>query len=84
MTKDLDYYIQSISSIFKKNQPRIAHTLAKDLFLDMAKNKQILFEIVKQNITKKDFFLQKRINPVIAFTIIDNTYCCSFLAALTR
>jgi len=74
MKKDLDFYIASLSSLFKKNQPRIAHALAKDLFLDMAKDKNILFEIVRRNISSKDFFLQKRINPVIALTVVDNAY----------
>lgn len=74
MKKGLDYYTESISSIFKKNQPRIAHDLAKELLLEMAKNKSILLEIVQRHILSKDFFLQKRINPVIAFTIIDNPY----------
>lgn len=74
MKQNLDSYIQAITSLFKKNQPRVAHALAKDLFLAMAKDKRILFEIVTRNLLSKDFFLKKRINPVIAFNIIDNPY----------
>lgn len=74
MKKDLGYYIESLTHIFKKNQPREAHAAARALFLEMAENKQILFEIVQRNLLSSGFFLQKRINPVIALKIVDNAY----------
>ncbi|WP_018344175.1 hypothetical protein [Cytophaga aurantiaca] len=74
MNKGLDYYINTLTHIFKKNQPRIAHTLSKDLLLEMAKDKTILLEIIDRNIKKNGFFLQERINPVIAITAVDNPF----------
>ncbi len=74
MKKNLDYYIESLTQLFKKNQPREAHTLAKPIFLEMAENKTILFELVHRNVRSEKFFLQKRINPVIALKIVDNAY----------
>lgn len=74
MNKGLDHYITALTAIFKKNQPRIAHALSKDLFLEMAKNKTILLEIIDRNIKSNGFFLKERINPVIAMTIADNPY----------
>lgn len=74
MSKGLDHYITALTDIFKKNQPRIAHARSKDLLLEMAKDKSILLEIADRNIKRKDFFLQSRINPVIAMTIADNPY----------
>ena len=67
---DLKYYTSSINDIFKNEKNRYkAHALAKPILLEMASDKNILFEIINKNITKPDFFSQKRINPVIAFDI---------------
>lgn len=74
MSKGLDFYIAALTDTFKKNEPRIAHASSKNLLLEMAQDKTILLEIIKRNITSKDFFLKKRINPVIALTIVDNPY----------
>lgn len=74
MNKRLDYYITSLTQLFKNNQPRIAHARSKALLLEMAKDKTILLEIIDRNIKCESFFLQERINPVIAMTIIDNTF----------
>lgn len=70
---DLKYYIKNINDIFKNESNRYkAHEQCKSLLLEMAKNQSILFEIIKQNIEKPDFFQQKRINPVIALDIETN------------
>lgn len=74
MNKGLESYITTLTHTFKKNQPRIAHALSKELLLEMAKDKTILFEIIDRNIKSKGFFLKERINPVIAMTIVDNPY----------
>lgn len=74
MNKGLDYYINTLTLTFKKNQPRAAHALSEDLLLEMAKDKRILLEIINRNIKSTGFFLQKRINPVIAMTIVDNPF----------
>lgn len=74
MNKGLDYYNTALTHIFKKNQPRTAHTLSKDLLLEMAKDKTILLEIIDRNVKSKSFFLKERINPVIAMTIVDNPF----------
>lgn len=74
MNKGLDYYNTALTHIFKKNQPRIAHALSKDLLLEMAKDKTILLEIIDRNVKSKGFFLKERINPVIAMTIVDNPF----------
>ncbi|MBL0329716.1 MAG: hypothetical protein IPP64_09935 [Bacteroidetes bacterium] len=66
-------YIQRINDIFNKEGSRYtAHEMCKPILLEMAKDQSILFEIIKKNIEKPDFFLQKRINPVIAFEIETN------------
>lgn len=70
---DLNYYIKSINEIFNIESNRYkAHELCKPLLWEMAKKESILFEIIKKNIEKPDFFKQKRINPVIAFEIETN------------
>jgi hypothetical protein len=70
---DLNYYIKNINDIFKNERNRYkAHELCKPLLLEMAKDQSILFEIIKQNLQKPDFFQQKRINPVIALDIAIN------------
>lgn len=74
MNKGLDQYITSLTNIFKKNQPRIAHKLSQSLLLEMAQDKNILLEIIDRNIKSNDFFLKKRINPVIALSIVDNPF----------
>ena len=74
MNKGLDYYINTLTHLFKKNQPRDAHALSKDLLLEMAKDKTILLEIIDRNIKSKRFFFKERINPVIAMNIVDNPF----------
>jgi hypothetical protein len=74
MSKGLDYYVKSLTLVFKKNEPRVAHGIAKDLFIEMAKDRDVFFEIVKRNIQTKNFFSNKRINPVIAMTVVENPY----------
>ena len=67
---DLKYYIKNINNIFQQENNRYkAHELCKPLLKEMANNSSILFEIVKKNLQKPAFFLQKRINPVIALDI---------------
>ena len=80
MANDLKYYVKSINDIFKKENDRYkAHEQSKPLMLEMAKDKSILFEIIKKNLEKPGFLLQKRINPVIALDIEINE-TISFIA----
>ena len=69
MKSDLGVYIEKLKVIFRENDYRIAHSKAKDILLEMAKNKNVLFDIIRQNLSSPGFFSQKRINPVIAFEI---------------
>ena len=77
---NLNYYIETINDIFKKENNRYkAHEQCRPILLEMAQNQSILFEIIKKNIEKPNFFLQKRINPVIALDIEINE-TVSFIA----
>jgi hypothetical protein len=40
----------------------------------MAKDKEVLFEIVRRNLSSPKFFTKKRINPVIAFNVTQNKH----------
>ncbi len=77
---DLKHYSITINDIFKKESSRYkAHEQCKPLLIEMAKNKTILFEIITKNLSKPNFLLQKRINPVIALDIEINE-TVSFIA----
>jgi hypothetical protein len=68
--ENLQAYIQQLNAIFKTETNRYkAHERCQPILVDMAKNKSILFEIIKKNLERPDFFLQNRINPVIALDI---------------
>jgi hypothetical protein len=72
MKNNLGGYIEKLQSIFRDNDYREAHKKAKDVLLEMAKNENVLFDIIRQNLSSPGFFSQKRINPVIAFEITKN------------
>ena len=72
MEINLNGYVEKLKSIFHDNDYRMAHQKAKDVLLEMAKDKIILFDIIRQNLSTPGFFSQKRINPVIAFEINKN------------
>jgi len=72
MKNNLGGYIEKLQSIFRENNYREAHKKAKDVMLEMAKNQNVLFDIIRQNLSTPAFFSQKRINPVIAFEITKN------------
>ena len=72
MKNNLGGYIEKLRSIFRNNDYREAHQKAKDVLLEMAKDKNVLFDIIRQNLSSPGFFSQKRINPVIAFEITKN------------
>ena len=62
MKNNLGGYIEKLQSIFRDNDYREAHKKAKDVMLDMAKNENVLFDIIRQNLSSPGFFSQKRIN----------------------
>ncbi|MBD0367510.1 MAG: hypothetical protein ICV53_15590, partial [Flavisolibacter sp.] len=72
MKSNLDSYLDQLKVIFRENDYRVAHEKAKSILLSMAKDKRVLFDIIRQNLSAPGFFSQKRINPVIAFEIIKN------------
>ncbi len=72
MKSSLDSYLDQLKVIFRENDYRVAHEKAKSILLSMAKDKSVLFDIIRQNLSAPGFFSQKRINPVIAFEIIKN------------
>ncbi|MBD0294510.1 MAG: hypothetical protein ICV84_04785 [Flavisolibacter sp.] len=72
MKSNLDSYLDQLKVIFRENDYRVAHEKAKSILLSMAKEKSVLFDIIRQNLSAPGFFSQKRINPVIAFEIIKN------------
>jgi hypothetical protein len=71
--KDLSAYIEEINAIFRKEEDRYkAHSLCRPLLLEMAKDRSVLYEIIRKNILRPGFWEQKRINPVIALDIEAN------------
>ncbi len=71
MENNLQSYIRFFKTAFKNNKYRTAHQIIKEKMVEMAKDKEILFEIIRQNLSKPGFFSQKRINPVIALDIFN-------------
>ncbi len=72
MATNLSAGIEKLKKLFRDNDYREAHQKAKEVMLAMAKNENVLFDIIRKNLSQPGFFLQKRINPVIAFEIEKN------------
>jgi hypothetical protein len=70
MKFNLSNYLEKLKAIFRENDYRIAHEKAKVVLLEMAQSKDVLHDIIRQNLSTPGFFSQKRINPVIAFEIV--------------
>lgn len=69
---DLNNYTNKITNIFETCHNRYdAHRQVQPIIIEMAKNTNILHQIIRINVAKPDFFLQTRINPVIALPIIE-------------
>lgn len=74
MKTSLDGYLEQLRIIFRENDYRLAHQKSRNIMLAMAKDENVLFDIIKKNLSAPGFFLQKRINPVIAFEIEKNKH----------
>ena len=72
MKSNLDSYIEKLRTIFKENDYRLAHQKSREILVGMAQDEQVLFEIIKRNLSSTRFFSKKRINPVIAFDVTQN------------
>ncbi len=70
---ELNAFVEQINGIFKKEANRYrAHELCRPLLLEMAKDRSILFQIIKKNLNRPGILEQMRINPVIALEIESN------------
>src|SRR5438309_350173 len=65
----LNKYIIELRDIFKSSEPYDAHKKAARIMLSMAKDKSVLFEIIKKNLANKEYLAKKHDFPVIAFPI---------------
>lgn len=72
MATNLSPYIEKLKALFRDNDYREAHQKAKEVMLAMAGDENVLFDIIRKNLSQPGFFSQKRINPVIAFEIEKN------------
>ena len=72
MKNRLDHYISFIQTAFRNSTYRTAHAVISEKMIEMAKDNEVLFEIIRQNLLEPGFFKKKRTNPVVALNIFRN------------
>lgn len=68
----MDHRIEEIRHIFNSNSDRyICHQLAAPILVELSKDKNFIFEIVKKNLTNKQFLSRPRHYSTLAFDIYE-------------
>jgi len=69
---NLDYYIKELSDIFKKQEYYAAHKETAGYLQKMVEDKEILFEIIRRQLSSPNYFNSRYFGPVMGFDVFKN------------
>jgi hypothetical protein len=63
-------FLEQLNSIFKRTFGHEAHKEVAIVLENMSRNKEVLFEIIRENLKKEDLFTQKKLGPAMVLDIM--------------